>query len=327
MRPLPFVLNLNLRKMNFRSFRSLVWVSVALLPLLASSCKDPGEEERNHEKKVLQAYIAEKNITVEPTKSGLYYIEEVKGTGLSPERSEYVQIHYTMKILDQEILLTTTDSAIAKAEDSYSEHKLYGPERILLGTVISGLEEGLKLMKEGGEAKLVIPSSLAWGASYYGSVPPYSPVLMSVKLEKVIKDLPGYERDLLSQYLSEQGLSLSDSTASGIYIIHVEEGTGLSPKKFDGVKAYVKGSLSDERMFLKDLNLRWSLGQETSTVFTKGLNDGIDSMRVGGKAKIIVPYKQGYGAGSVNSYMDNRKGPIPPYSTLYYDVELIDIIL
>ena len=313
--------------MSFRSIRSLVWISIAFLPLLANSCKDPGEDERNHEKKVLQAYIAKKNITVEPTSTGLYYIEEVAGTGLKPEMGDYVQMRYTMKKLENEVILTTTDSAVDKNDNSYSEHKLYGPDRIRLGEVISGLGEGLKLMKEGGEASLVIPSSLAWGAYYNGSIPPYTPILMHIKLEKVIPDLPDYERNLLTQYLSDHGSSIADSTASGIYIINLEEGTGSSPKRFDAVRASVKGTLSDGRVFLKDPDLRWTLGQEGNTVFTKGFHEGVDSMKVGGKAKIIVPYKQGYGSQSVGSYMGNRKAPIPPYSTLYYDVELVGIIL
>ena len=302
---------------------------MALLPLLTNSCKDPGEKERNHEKNVLQAYIAEKNITVAPTSSGLYYIEEVQGTGLSPKRGEFVQCSYSMRILEKEVLLNTTDSAVARADSSYNVHKLYGPERFPVGNLLSGLEEGLKLMKEGGEASLIVPSELAFGATYI-IVQPYTPLLINVKLEKVIPDLPGYERSLLNQYLSDHGKSIEDSTASGIYIIHLQEGIGLSPTRLDVVKASVKGSLSDGRVFLKDADLRWTLDQMRNSITTKGLHEGVDSMKIGGKARIIVPYTQGYGSygtGGTNFVAEDiRKGPIPPYATLYYDVELAGIV-
>ncbi len=317
---------MNLKKVKFRSFRNLVWLSLGVFAFLATSCKDPGEEEKKQEKVLIQSYISEKNITVTPTGTGLYYIEEVEGTGLSPVLGDFVQVRYSMRLIENETLLTTTDSIVAEDDDSYSEDKLYGPERIQLGSIISGLNEGLKMMKEGGEAKLIIPSSLAWGASYFGSIPPYTPIMIDVSLEKIIPDLPVYERDLLNQYLTDHGYSPADSTNSGIYVFTMEEGSGDSAQRFDDVKTYVKGSLSDGRMFLKDLDLRWTISRSTSSLITSGLNEGVDSMRVGEKALIIVPYAKGYGPGSINFFEDSRKAPIPPYSTLYYEVELLDIL-
>jgi len=53
--------------------------------------------------------------------------------------------------------------------------------------VITGLEIGIKKMREGGKAKIIIPSQLAFGenGSSTGIVPPYTSVIYEVTMLKV----------------------------------------------------------------------------------------------------------------------------------------------
>jgi len=48
--------------------------------------------------------------------------------------------------------------------------------------IIEGWNEGIKFMKEGGEATLIIPSVLGYGSSGSGSIPPYSTLIFDVEL-------------------------------------------------------------------------------------------------------------------------------------------------
>ncbi len=115
-------------------------------------------------------YLADNKITTKPTTSGLIYIETKKGTGPSPKPNDIVKVHYTGKLLDG----TTFDSSIERGQ----------PIEFPVGQtqVIAGWEESLMLMKKGGKAKVIIPSSLAYGPDGRGSIPPYATLVFEMEL-------------------------------------------------------------------------------------------------------------------------------------------------
>ena len=81
--------------------------------------------------------------------SGLYYIENVLGTGAKPHNGDRVTINFTRKYLNGAVIKSVNDISI----------------RIGNGEAVQGLEEGLKLMQAGGKAVLVMPASIAFGQS------------------------------------------------------------------------------------------------------------------------------------------------------------------
>jgi len=106
------------------------------------------------------------------------------------------------------------------------------------------------------------------------------------------------------------------TTASGLQIETVKEGTGPSPKATDTVKVHYTGTLIDGTKFDS------SVDRGQPAVFPldgviPGWTEGLQLMKVGGKSRLVVPPAIGYGP--------NGRGPIPPNATLVFDVELISI--
>ncbi len=127
------------------------------------------------EMKGLKKYLADNKIAVTPTASGLYYVEEVAGTGKQATAGKKVKVHYTGYLLDG----TKFDSSVDRGT----------PFEFTLGQgqVIPGWDEGVALMKEGGKAKLIIPSKLGYGPRGAGqSIPPNSSLVFDVELIEVV---------------------------------------------------------------------------------------------------------------------------------------------
>lgn len=128
------------------------------------------KEEENG--KILD-YIKEKGIKATPRESGLYYIVLEEGKGEQAVSGKTVKVHYTGTFLNGE-----------KFDSSYDRGQ---PIEFVLGQgrVIKGWEEGIALMKEGGKAKLIIPSDIAYGERGGGAIPPVTPLVFEVELVEV----------------------------------------------------------------------------------------------------------------------------------------------
>ena len=118
---------------------------------------------------------AEKGAQKKP--SGLIYTEVAAGTGASPTAKDSVKVHYTGKLIDG----TVFDSSVQRGQ----------PAEFTFGGVIPCWQEGVALMKKGGKAQLVCPSSLAYGD--VGSPPKIKPgatLIFDVELLDIGKGAP-----------------------------------------------------------------------------------------------------------------------------------------
>jgi FKBP-type peptidyl-prolyl cis-trans isomerase len=121
-----------------------------------------------------KAFLAEnaKRDGVVTTDSGLQFEEIVAGTGKQPAAEDTVKVHYRGTLIDG----TEFDS-------SYSRNE---PVSFPLNGVIPGWTEALQMMKEGGKAKLAIPSDLAYGPGGMGNaIGPSSTLVFDVELLEV----------------------------------------------------------------------------------------------------------------------------------------------
>ena len=124
------------------------------------------------ESQLIDEYIKDNGITVEPTESGLYIIPVEKGEGNMAKSGDKVSVHYTLNNLKGELV-----------ESSYD----YGePMSFIIGQgeMIPAIEEALLKMAPGAKVKLLSPSSQAFGEVEIDEtlLPPYSPLLIELEL-------------------------------------------------------------------------------------------------------------------------------------------------
>jgi FKBP-type peptidyl-prolyl cis-trans isomerase FkpA len=170
-----------------------------------------------------------------------------------------------------------------------------------LATVQKGLADGV-----GGTAKTDINAE-----EYIPKVQALQQARMAVVNEKAAAAGVAF----LDKAATEAGAT---KTTSGIVIKQTKVGTGASPAATDQVKVHYEGRLIDGKVFDSSV-----ARGEPATFPLSGViacwTEGVQTMKVGGKAQLICPANLAYGP--------NGSPPtIPPQATLVFDVELLEIV-
>jgi peptidylprolyl isomerase len=113
------------------------------------------------------------------------------------------------------------------------------------------------------------------------------------------------------------------TTASGLQITDSKVGTGVTPKPGQTCVMHYTGWLYENgvkgRKFDSSVDrnepFEFPIGQRKVIA---GWDEGVSTMKVGGKRTLIIPPQLGYGARGAG-------GVIPPNATLMFDVELLDV--
>ncbi|MBK9234904.1 MAG: FKBP-type peptidyl-prolyl cis-trans isomerase [Rhodoferax sp.] len=106
-------------------------------------------------------------------------------------------------------------------------------------------------------------------------------------------------------------------TASGLVYRSLKDGSGASPTASDKVKVHYRGTFPDGREFDSSYKRNEAIEFPLSGVI-KCWTEGVQRMKIGGKAKLTCPAAIAYGERGAG-------GVIPPNATLLFEVELLGI--
>lgn len=322
---------------NFDS-TSMMYFDVKLLKAESVEAKQKAEMIKNEKLKgeeagKLQAYLTQNNITQAPTSSGIYFIQQVPGSGPVVATSQFVKLNLTVSSIDGKKLFSTLD---ANKPVTMEFGKPFDTK---------GLDEAIGMMRKGSKAKVIVPSVMGFGEKGRRNqqtgefiIPPYTPVVYELeildiktkaqqeneqkaedaKMKKAADEAKAKEPAMIQEYLKANKIT-AKPTASGLYYIETVKGKGAKPVVGKKVKVSYTGRLLNGKVFDssfkggKSTPYEFPLGQGAVIA---GWDEAIGMMLVGGKATLIVPSKLGYG--------ERQMGPdITPFSPLVFDVELV----
>ena len=108
------------------------------------------------------------------------------------------------------------------------------------------------------------------------------------------------------------------TTKSGLQYKVLTEGSGKQPTAKDTVKCHYEGFLIDGTVFDSSVQ-RGEPATFPRQQVIAGWTEGLQLMKEGAKYRFFIPYRLGYGEGGAGA-------SIPPYATLIFDVELIQVM-
>lgn len=228
------------------------------------------------------------------TDSGLQYVILQAGSGPAPQPGDNVSVHYTGWL---------------KNGDQFDSSADRDPIRFLLGSgrVIQGWDEGLALLNEGAKALFIIPPNLGYGAAGQGNIPANATLYFQVELVKV-EPAP-----------TPVAVAAADftTTESGLKYYDIKVGDGDDTNGATALEihytAWVEGGNKFDSSYDRDLPFRFQPNQ--GMVFP-GLEEGVQSMRVGGIRQLVIPPDLAFGE-------QGRPPVIPPNATLIFEIELL----
>lgn len=153
-----------------------------------------------------------------------------------------------------------------------------------------------------------------------------TPVVTAEAYNQKVQELAAARRKAQGEKLAAVGKEYLDKaakekgavkTASGLVYQSLKEGTGATPGATDVVKVQYRGTFTDGKEF--DSSYKRSQPAEfTLNSVIKCWTEGVQMMKVGGKARLVCPPQIAYGENGAGAV-------IPPNATLVFEVELLDV--
>lgn len=258
------------------------------------------------------------------TETGLLYKFHKKGDGkVNPKEGDF---------LDLIMVYGTGDSVLFDSRTLPTKQTMHVP---MQASVFQGdIYEGLAMMKVGDSATFGLVSDSVWTKLFRMPSPPPSMdtldyIYFDISLNAILTEeemrqqmeaeaavAQAEEETVMMEYLRENYPDAIPSE-TGLFYHRIQIGKGDQPKPGSSVKVHYTGYLLDGTKFDSSVDrgqpLEFPIAQGRVIA---GWDEGISYMRKGETGVLIIPSKLGYG--------ERGSGKIPPFSTLVFEVELID---
>jgi FKBP-type peptidyl-prolyl cis-trans isomerase len=180
--------------------------------------------------------------------------------------------------------------------------------------------QALLKMRMGGKATLVMTSPNAFGSRGFGQglVGPYKSIRMDIEIVNVAAGMKEFESYSIKQFLTRNEIKEKPRADGLIYVVQTK-GTGPLLKSKDRVKVHYTGFYLDMGVFdsSRQRGEPMELVIDETEDLIKGWHEALKMMRVGERARIILPSSLAYG----------KEGSAPmirPYSPLVFDLEVVE---
>ena len=237
--------------------------------------------------------------------------------GTTPKAGDFMSFHLLIKSGTDSILMSTySTNSPTKGKPMEIQ---YSPSK-----TIADLMEAFQRLGVGDSAAVMVPSDSIFQGQLAAQRPPFFPQgsFMKYYIKMIgISDPTAriqQEKNAIAKFVKDSGLKVT-TTASGLNYVVMRQGTGVQAKAGDEVIVHYSGRLLNgtefDASYKRGEPFTFKLGQGQ---VIKGWDEGIALLKVGSKAKLIIPSELGYGAQGAGAQ-------IPPNSPLVFDVELIGI--
>ena len=224
-----------------------------------------------------------------------------------------------------------TDSLLFASSDLGEEFRM----RLAAPSDKGCIEEALMLLHEGDSAVIKVDAIKFFVKSQgKASIPAFikkgDRLVFNVRMKKIVSGLDyanankdmyqkriDEENSLINRFLINMNYPLK-KTDSGLHILTINKGAGKKPSvgstvKIDYTAAFIDGSVFDSTLERSE-PFSFVTGKKEVIV---GLEEAVMNMQVGDHCLVIIPFRLAYG--------DQKYGNvIPPFSTLVFEIELLD---
>ncbi|MFC5285357.1 FKBP-type peptidyl-prolyl cis-trans isomerase [Pedobacter alpinus] len=279
-----------------KKYLSLLILAVVFL----SACEKETRSLKEIEDETIQSYLRTNNLTGFTKDSTGFYFKVISlGTGDVIGYPTFVGVSQTTTSINKSV--------------NY-EFSKYNPQFNYVGYITpTSWRESMLNIRKGGELRIITPSYLAFGKDGSGSTLPGNAILDTKLSVANDADRPSYEDALIREYLTENNLTATKD-ANGIYYNIETLGTGAAITPTSSIKVAYTGKLLTGAIFDQALPANPLTISLANTI--EGWKLAVPLIKVGGKIKIYIPSRFGYGA--------NAQSTIPANSILEFEIQVIE---